>query len=150
MLRTKICGITRLEDAEFALDCGANALGFVFWPKSPRAIDPERARSIVASLPPVVTVGVFVNEAVEEVNRIAASVPLSAVQLHGDESVEYAAGLQRPVLKAIAVATESEGDWSEYGDPESRQRGEPVRDRRVIGGRGTTRRERPWSAQSAL
>lgn len=105
MLRTKICGITRLEDAEFAVSCGADALGFVFWPKSPRAIDPERARSIVAALPQVVTVGVFVNQTVEEVNQIAGSVPLSAVQLHGDESVAYAARIERPVLKAIAVTT---------------------------------------------
>lgn len=102
-IRTKICGITRLEDAEFALACGASALGFVFWPQSPRAIDPDRARSIVAALQPTVTVGVFVNQSVEEVNAVASHVPLTAVQLHGDESVAYAATVQRPVLKAIAV-----------------------------------------------
>jgi len=61
----KICGITRLEDAEAAIDAGADAVGFVFWPKSPRFVDPFRARAIVAALPPFVTaVGLFVNQPV--------------------------------------------------------------------------------------
>ena len=100
----KICGITRLEDAQFAVACGANALGFVFWPDSPRSIDPARARAIAAVLPPFVTpVGVFVNQPAEYVNEVAAAVGLGVVQLHGDESIEFAASLRRPVLKAMAL-----------------------------------------------
>ncbi len=100
----KICGITRVEDAVAAVGCGAGALGFVFWPKSPRFVDPYRARAIAASLPPfVATVGVFVNQPADYVNGVASLVGLSAVQLHGDETAAFAAGIRRPVLKAIAL-----------------------------------------------
>ena len=100
----KICGITRLEDAGAAVACGAGALGFVFWPKSPRFVDPYRARAIAASLPPfVATVGVFVNQPADYVNGVASLVGLSAVQLHGDETTAFASAIRRPVLKAIAV-----------------------------------------------
>jgi phosphoribosylanthranilate isomerase len=100
----KICGITELEDAELAVDCGASAVGFVFWPDSPRFIDPTRAYAIAAKLPPFVTpVGVFVNQPADHVNDVAAFVGLGAVQLHGDESVEYAATVMRPVLKAMTL-----------------------------------------------
>jgi phosphoribosylanthranilate isomerase len=112
----KICGITSAEDAAAAVKCGARALGFVFWPASPRAIDPHRAREIAASLPPFVTpVGVFVNQPIEYVNAMASLVGLGVVQLHGDESVEYAAALTRPVLKAITVhdaADIASGRWA--------------------------------------
>jgi phosphoribosylanthranilate isomerase len=105
----KICGVTRLVDAELAVECGAGALGFVFWPDSPRFVDPDSARTIVAALPPgVIPVGVFVNQSREYVNEVAATVSLGAVQLHGDESVEYARAMTRPVLKAIALAEASE------------------------------------------
>lgn len=100
----KICGITQLEDAEAAVGWGANAIGFVFWPKSPRFIDPYRARSIAAALPPfVTTVGVFVNQPAEYVNGVAALVRLGAIQLHGDEDPSYADAIVRPVVKAIAI-----------------------------------------------
>jgi phosphoribosylanthranilate isomerase len=99
----KICGITRIEDARRAAECGANALGFIFWPRSPRFIDPFRARAIVASLPPLVTpVGVFVNQPAEYVNGVASLVGLGAVQLHGDEDAAYAESIRRPVIKALA------------------------------------------------
>ena len=101
----KICGITRLEDARFAVECGANALGFVFWPGSPRSIDAARAQVIAASLPPFVTpVGVFVNQSSDFVNGVAAAVGLGVVQLHGDESPDFAASLNRPVLKALTLS----------------------------------------------
>jgi len=101
----KICGITRLEDAESAVDAGANALGFVFWPKSPRFVDPYRARAIVASLPPFVTaVGLFVNQPAEYVNGVAALVRLGAVQLHGDETVADAARIARPLIRALPLS----------------------------------------------
>ena len=100
----KICGITRLEDAEAAVSCGADALGFIFWPKSPRRVDPDHARAIVSTLPAFVTaVGVFVDQPVEDVNRIASIARLGAVQLHGNESPDYARSVDRPVVKAIAV-----------------------------------------------
>ena len=102
----KICGITRLEDAEAAVACGADALGFVFWPGSPRFIDPFRARKIVRALPPFITaVGVFVNQPLDYVNGVASLVRLGAVQLHGSESPDYARSLERPVVKAIALGT---------------------------------------------
>ena len=100
----KICGITRLEDAEAAIQLGAGAIGFVFWPKSPRYVDPERARTIVATLPPfIATVGVFVDQTARLVNGVAARAGLSAVQLHGDEPVEMLEEIERPVVKALAL-----------------------------------------------
>lgn len=100
----KICGITRRADAEAAVEAGAAALGFVFWPKSPRAIDPYRARAIVSALPPFVsTVGVFVDQPLEYVNGVAKLARLSAVQLHGEERGDYIAGIDRPVVKSVAL-----------------------------------------------
>jgi phosphoribosylanthranilate isomerase len=99
----KICGITRPEDAEAAVAAGASAIGFVFWPKSPRFIDPDRARTIAATLPPLVTpVGVFVDQPLDYVNGIASLVRLGAVQLHGEETPEFAAGVSVPVMKALS------------------------------------------------
>ncbi len=86
-MMVKICGITRREDAESAVAHGAAAIGFVFWPDSPRFIDPYRARRIAAVLPPFVsTVGVFVNQSKGYIDGVASVVPLSVIQLHGDES----------------------------------------------------------------
>ncbi len=107
----KVCGITRLEDARAAIDCGALAIGFVFWPRSPRFIAPERARAIADRLPGFVSrVGVFVNQTADEVNAIGELVGLDAVQLHGDETVEYAAHITRPVAKAIALTAATDED----------------------------------------
>src|SRR5258707_10745378 len=101
-MMVKICGITRRQDAEAALANGASAIGFIFWPNSPRFIDPYRARTIARTLPPfVATVGVFVNQPKEYINGVASLVPLSVVQLHGDESPSFASQLSRPVLKAV-------------------------------------------------
>jgi phosphoribosylanthranilate isomerase len=100
----KICGITRAEDADAAVRAGASAIGFIFWPDSPRFIDPFRARRIARTLPPFITpVGVFVNQPAEYVNQVAALVRLGAVQLHGDENPEYARAMARPVVKAIST-----------------------------------------------
>ena len=108
----KICGITRPEDAEAAVEAGAGAIGFIFWPNSPRFIDPHRARTIAAALPPFVTaVGVFVNQPLAYVNGVASLVALGAVQLHGDETPEYAAGVSRPAMKAISVGRDEARLW---------------------------------------
>jgi phosphoribosylanthranilate isomerase len=108
----KICGITRPEDADAAVKAGADAIGFVFWPGSPRFIDPYRARAIAVTLPPfVTTVGVFVNQPIEYVTGVASLVRLSAVQLHGDETIEYAAALSRPVVKAMSLGDERVTAW---------------------------------------
>jgi phosphoribosylanthranilate isomerase len=106
----KICGITRAEDAKAAVDAGANAVGFVFWPGSPRFIDPYRARAIARRLPPFVTpVGLFVNQPRDYIRGVASLVRLGAVQLHGDELPEFAASIDWPVIKALPV--ERAGAW---------------------------------------
>ena len=104
MTRVKICGIRRMEDALLAAELGASALGFVFWPSSPRFLDPFQARPIVAALPPfVATVGVFVNQPVSYVIGVAQLLNLAAIQLHGDEPLEkYARGAHR-VIKSVAI-----------------------------------------------
>jgi phosphoribosylanthranilate isomerase len=107
----KICGITSIDDAEAAVEAGAASLGFVFWPKSPRFIDPHRARAIVSSLPPfIVPVGVFVNQPAAHVRGVAALVRLGAVQLHGDEDLLYVAGMDYPVIKAVSIENGDETD----------------------------------------
>lgn len=103
--RIKICGITRLEDAESACDAGVDALGFVFWPASPRAIEVEAARAIVRTLPPCVTaVGVFVDAAPDDVNGIVSQVGLQAAQLHGHEPFSSWTRICVPVTKSVAVS----------------------------------------------
>lgn len=102
--RVKICGIRRAEDAVLAAELGADALGFVFWPESPRFIDPYRAREIVRALPPFVTpVGVFVDQPPEYVNGVADLLQLGAVQLHGHEALEDYQRSACRVIKAVAV-----------------------------------------------
>lgn len=112
----KICGVTRAEDAADAVELGAGAIGFIFWPGSPRFIDPHSARAIVRSVPAfVTTVGVFVNQSPDEVNRIASVAGLGAVQLHGDETPQIAAQIDRPVIKALSQV--SEADLQDWVDP---------------------------------
>lgn len=108
MVRVKICGITNLEDARLAADLGAQALGFIFYPKSPRSIEPDAACDIIKSLPPLVlSVGVFVDEEAEFVRDVAAGVGLDWIQLHGQESPEYCRALGRRVIKAFRIRDHS-------------------------------------------
>lgn len=103
-VRSKICGITRMEDALAAVEAGADAIGFVFYAKSPRAVTVQQARAIIAGLPPFVTiVGLFVNASACELNETLDAVPLDLLQFHGDETPEECAGYHRPYIKALRV-----------------------------------------------
>lgn len=104
LVRSKICGITRLEDALAAVEAGADAIGFVFYVKSPRAVTAEQARAIIAALPPfVTTVGLFVDMPRAELNALLQQVPLDLLQFHGDESSADCEGYSRPYIKALRV-----------------------------------------------
>ena len=104
MVKVKICGNTNLDDAMAAVQAGADALGFVFYAKSPRAVDSKTAAEIISRLPPfVVPVGVFVNEDLSVVRRIMEECNIPLAQLHGEESPQYCAELGRSVIKAIRI-----------------------------------------------
>lgn len=102
--RVKICGITRPEDAWAAVAAGADALGFVFYHASPRAVQPLQVKAIVNQLPPFVSkVGLFVNAEVDAVKEAIATAGLDCLQFHGEESAEYCAQFNLPYYKAIRV-----------------------------------------------
>ncbi len=104
MTKVKICGITTVEDALMAIEAGADALGFVFYDKSPRNILPERAAEIIGLLPPFIhVVGLFVHAQLDFVNATADRCRLDIVQLHGEESKEFCARVNRRVIKAFRV-----------------------------------------------
>lgn len=104
MTRVKICGIRTEAAARAAAEAGADAVGFVFYPRSPRYVSPERAAQLTHLLPPFVArVGVFVNAPVAVVERISDQVGLDLVQLHGDEPPEVCARMPRRVIKAVRV-----------------------------------------------
>jgi phosphoribosylanthranilate isomerase len=141
----KICGITRLPDALHATQQGATALGFVFWPRSPRYVAPERAAEITAALPAAVTkVGVFVNEPADRIRTIVAAAHLDVVQLHGDEQPLDGAVLDCPLFRSATIddAEEIMAVWP-VGTPLLLDAAD--RDRR--GGTGTTV---DWSRAAAL
>ncbi len=103
-MRIKICGLTRREDALAAAELGADALGFVFAPRSRRRVEAEAVADIVAVLPPLVTaVGVFQDQPLDEVNRIVGRCRLDLAQLHGAEDAAYLAGVRCRTLKALSL-----------------------------------------------
>lgn len=107
MIRIKICGITSQEDAQAAVEAGADALGFIFAKETPRYIEPDAAAAIAAQLPPfITTVGVFIGRTPEEIEHIMSASGLSLVQLHGDESPAECRRLRVPFVKAIRVQGE--------------------------------------------
>tara|TARA_R110002073_G_scaffold52938_6_gene137122 strand:+ start:3702 stop:4316 length:615 start_codon:yes stop_codon:yes gene_type:complete len=103
-VRVKVCGITRLEDVLLAARLGADAIGFVFWPKSARYVTPDTVRQITATLPPFVSkVGVYVDPSQEWVKETATIADLNLLQFHGDESPEFCDQFLQPYIKAIRV-----------------------------------------------
>ncbi len=108
-VRVKICGITRIEDLHAACAAGADALGFVFYDKSPRHVSIDTAAALVRALPPFVqSVGLFVDAEPATIKAVLASVPLDLLQFHGDETPEQCAHAGRPFLKAVRVKADTD------------------------------------------
>jgi phosphoribosylanthranilate isomerase len=131
-VRVKICGLTRLEDAELAVKLGADAVGFVLWPKSPRAVSVADAARLARALPPFVTrVGVFVNPSLDEAQEAVERIGLDVVQLHGDETPAVFRALPARCVKAVTLESDDDvravAAWApeivplvDSGDPEKR------------------------------
>jgi len=113
----KICGITRIEDALHICQAGADAIGLVFYSKSPRNVSIQQANQICLSLPPFVTsVGLFMDASEEFVHSVLASVPLDLLQFHGSETPEYCASFKRPYIKAVAMKSRSPAEFVEVAN----------------------------------
>lgn len=103
-IRTKICGMTRVEDAQLAAQLGVDAIGLIFFSGSKRCVTIAQAQAIVRAIAPFVTVvGLFVNTRAAEVQDVLAQVPLDVLQFHGDENAEFCRQFQRPYIKAVRV-----------------------------------------------
>ncbi|HEV2609592.1 MAG TPA: phosphoribosylanthranilate isomerase [Noviherbaspirillum sp.] len=112
--RIKICGLSSAEHVAAAVDAGADAIGLVFYPKSPRYIAPAEAGKIISGIAPYVSVvGLFVNASIDEVRQVLEAAPISLLQFHGDESVEdcvrIAEAVNRPFVRAVRVAADMTG-----------------------------------------
>ena len=118
--RIKICGLTRIDDVKAAVAAGVDAIGFVFYPKSPRYVNPDLAARLLAVIPPfVTTVGLFVNASADEVGGVIAKAPMSLLQFHGDETpaqcAQAAQRVNRPFVKAVRISHDANGvDLLEY------------------------------------
>ena len=105
--KVKFCGITNLQDAISAAELGADALGFVFYPKSPRFISPKNAKEIIKKLPPFISmVGLFVNQSKSEVEEVIKDCPLNLLQFHGDENESFCKQYNLPYIKAISMKSD--------------------------------------------
>ena len=103
-VRVKVCGITNIDDGVRAANLGASALGFIFWPHSPRYVSPDRAASVVEATGPMTSaVGVFVDDTAAHIHQTVAAAKLDVVQLHGDEPTELIAALKVRVIRAVAL-----------------------------------------------
>ena len=110
--RIKICGLTSVEDVQMVAAVGADALGFVFYPPSPRYVTPENAKQLLRAIPPfVVSVGLFVNIAEADLRAVVAQAPVQLLQFHGDETpaqcASLSAAVNRPFLKAFRVRSDT-------------------------------------------
>ena len=108
--KVKICGITTLEDARFLSGAMADYLGFIFYPGSTRFVEPAKAGAIINWLEGPRKVGVFVNQPLDDVNRIITQTGIDLVQLHGNESPEYCHLIEKPVIKAVHIEKDSTAD----------------------------------------
>ena len=145
MTRVKVCGITRSEDAELAVELGAWAIGFILWPRSPRAADPAVAAGISQALRRrVERVGVFVNATLDEIAHAADALTLSHVQLHGDEGPAFCSEVARrtgaKVIKAVRVA-----DAADFQDLERYHTDFHLLDTAARGMRGGTGETWDWA-----
>jgi phosphoribosylanthranilate isomerase len=144
-MMVKICGITRVEDAMMAVSLGATAIGFIFWPGSPRCIAPSDARAIADSLPEqVLKVGVFVDAAPAQIQHTIGEAHLTAVQLHGDEAAPSALALKTRVIKAMSLDQVSDAALEAWrGTPILLDANDPVR-------RGGTGRTIDWRRAASV
>ena len=102
--RIKICGLTRVEDVQAAVAAGADAIGFVFYPPSPRCVSIAQARALMAHIPPfVTTVGLFVNAEPDDVEAALSALPLQLLQFHGDENEDECKRFDRPYIRAVRM-----------------------------------------------
>lgn len=108
--KVKICGLTTLEDARFVSGALADFLGFIFYPDSPRYIEPAKAGAIINWLEGPEKVGVFVNQPLDDVNSIAKTTGIDIVQLHGNESPEYCDLVEKPVIKVFHITEDITSD----------------------------------------
>lgn len=116
--KVKICGITNIDDALAAVDAGADAIGMVFYRDSKRFISPQDAEKIIIAVGPfVTTVGLFVNEQIEVVERVQREIGLHLIQLHGDEEAAYCEQLTMPFIKAIRMAEDIDPRQAMFGFP---------------------------------
>jgi phosphoribosylanthranilate isomerase len=145
--QVKICGITNKEDAICAVDCGAAALGFIFYPRSPRYIKPANARKLIRVLPDeLVKVGVFVNEKADEIKKVMKYCGLDMIQLHGDETPEYCRDFPTAqVIKALELKNEADFVYAK-----SYHVGAILVDSRHAGLYGGTGRKSNWDLASRI
>jgi phosphoribosylanthranilate isomerase len=112
--RIKICGLSRSEEIHAAVAAGADAVGLVFYPSSPRYVTPQAAQKLVAAAPAYIsTVGLFVNQSLDEIRSVISEAPVSCLQFHGDETLEeccaIAAAVNRPFIRALRVLPDMKG-----------------------------------------
>lgn len=120
-IRTKICGMTRPEDAYQAAALNVDAIGLIFYPNSKRFINIKQARAIIDVLPPFVTVvALFVNATTEEINNVLTQLPIDILQFHGDESAEFCRQFHHPYIKAIRVHNRHSIDTAITAYPDAR------------------------------
>lgn len=137
--RIKVCGVTCLEDAESAVAAGVDALGFNFFPKSPRFVEPDIAAQIIRALPPfVTTVGLFVNHDLDEAKRFIKASGVDVAQLHGDEAPDFGPQLAHPFIRVLRVSAVSEVSALEKNYPGARGFLADKRSGRAYGGTGET------------